>query len=80
MAFKKPLIGFIGQGYVGKNYGDDFEWRGFKVVRYSLEKPYIENKDKIKECDIVFVAVWTPTTPKGFDLSIVESVLPLVGE
>ena len=80
MAAKKPLVGFIGQGYVGKNYGDDFERRGFKVVRYSLEKPYIKNKDKIRDCDIVFVAVWTPTTPKGFDLSIVEGVLPLVGK
>ena len=74
----KPTIGFIGQGYVGKNYGDDFERRGFRVVRYSLEKQYIHNKNKIKECDIVFVAVWTPTTPKGFDPSIVESVLHLI--
>lgn len=75
----KPLIGFIGQGYVGKNYGDDFERRGYRVVRYSLEQPYIKNKDKIRDCDIVFVAVWTPTTPRGFDTSIVESVLTLVG-
>src|SRR3989344_1047554 len=80
MKGKKTLIGFIGQGYVGKNYGDDFERRGFKVVRYSLEPRYISNKEKIKDCDIVFVAVWTPTTPKGFDISIVESVLSLVGE
>ena len=75
----KPLTGFIGQGYVGKNYGDDFERRGFKVVRYSLEPKYVGNKEKIRDCDIVFVAVWTPTTPKGFDISIVESVLSLVG-
>jgi UDPglucose 6-dehydrogenase len=74
----KPLIGFIGQGYVGKNYADDYEDRGFEVVRYSLEPAYIKNKEKIQECDIVFVAVWTPTTPKGFDSSIVESVLKLV--
>jgi UDP-glucose 6-dehydrogenase len=74
---KKLLIGFIGQGYVGKNYADDYEERGYEVVRYSLEPAYIKNKDRIKECDIVFVAVWTPSTPKGFDISIVESVLPL---
>lgn len=77
---KKPLIGFIGQGWIGKAYADNFEERGYEVVRYSLEKPWIKNKDKIKECDIVFIAVWTPTTPKGFDISVVESVLPLVGE
>ncbi len=77
---KKPLIGFIGQGWIGKAYADNFEERGYKVIRYSLEKPWVKNKDFIKECDIVFVAVWTPTTPKGFDISVVKSVLPLVGE
>jgi len=76
---KKPLIGFIGQGWIGKAYADNFEERGFEVVRYSLEKPWVRNKDRIKDCDIVFIAVWTPTTPKGFDISVVESVLPLVG-
>lgn len=77
---KKPLIGFIGQGWIGKAYADNFEERGFPVVRYSLEKPWIQNKDHIKECDIVFIAVWTPTTPEGFDISVVKSVLPLVGK
>jgi UDP-glucose 6-dehydrogenase len=76
----KPLIGFIGQGWIGKAYADNFELRGYEVVRYALEKPWVANKDRIKECDIVFVAVWTPTTPKGFDTSVIESVLPLVGK
>ena len=26
-------IGFIGQGWIGQNYADDFERRGFEVVR-----------------------------------------------
>ena len=77
---KKPLIGFVGQGYVGKNYADNFESRGFKTIRYSLEEPYRANKDKIQECDVVFVAVPTPSTPKGFDLGIVDSALTLVGK
>ena len=80
MASHKPLIGFVGQGYVGKNYADDFESRGYSVVRYSLEQPYIANKDLIKDCDVVFVAVPTPSTPKGFDGSIVEEALNLVGK
>ncbi len=71
-------IGFIGQGWIGKNYADDFEHRGYRVVRYSLEKAYRSNKDKIKTCDIVFVAVPTPTTPKGFDDSIVRKAIKLV--
>lgn len=74
------IIGFIGQGFVGKNIADDFESRGHEVVRYALEEPYHQNKDKIQECDIVFIAVPTPTTPKGFDMSLIEELLPLVGE
>lgn len=78
---RKPVIGFIGQGWIGKNYADDFEERGYEVIRYGLEEPYVANRDQIKNCDIVFIAVPTPTTPEaGFDASIVESVLPLVGE
>lgn len=73
-------IGFIGQGYVGFNTANDFEARGLSVVRYSLEAEYIGNKDAIKACDIVFVAVPTPSTPQGFDYSIVEKELALVGD
>jgi len=76
---KNKKIGFIGQGWIGKNYADDFEKRGFKVVRYSLEDEHNGNKEAIAECDIVFIAVPTPTTPKGFDDSIIKSVMPLIG-
>ncbi|MDD3531276.1 MAG: hypothetical protein PHV99_01660 [Candidatus Pacebacteria bacterium] len=76
---KKPRIGFIGQGYIGKNYADDFEHRGYATVRYALEEPYAGNKEKIQECDIVFIAVPTPTTPGGFDDSIVRDAIALTG-
>lgn len=76
----KPLVGFIGQGWIGKNYADDFERRGYICVRYALEAPYNENKEKIAECDIVFIAVPTPTKLTGFDDSIVRGVLSLVGK
>ncbi len=72
-------IGFIGQGWIGKHYADDFEQRGFDVVRYALEERYIINADAIRTCDIVFVAVPTPTRPEGFDVSIVRQVLTLIG-
>lgn len=75
-----PLIGYIGQGFIGKNYADDMERRGFRTVRYALEDPYRANKDRIKECDIVFIAVPTPTTPEKFDDSIVRAALGLIGE
>jgi nucleotide sugar dehydrogenase len=70
-------IAFIGQGWIGKNYSDDFEERGYSVVRYALEAPYNANKELVKECNIVFIAVPTPTTPKGFDDSIVRSAVGL---
>ncbi len=73
----KPIIGFVGQGFIGKSYADAIEKRGYRVVRYALEEPYRRNKSKIKDCDIVFVAVPTPTTPRGFDLSVVRSSLTL---
>ena len=72
-------IGFIGQGWIGKNYADDFENRGHDIIRYDLDT-YPDNKDKIKDCDIVLIAVPTPTTPEGFDHSIVDEVLNLVGK
>jgi UDPglucose 6-dehydrogenase len=77
---KDKKIGFIGQGWIGKNYADNFEQRGYDVVRYGLEEPYANNGDKIKECDIVFIAVPTPTTPRGFDGSILRNAVKLAGE
>lgn len=76
----KKLIGFIGQGWIGKNYADDFETRGYEVVRYAKEEPYSANREKIGECDIVFIAVPTPSTINGFDDSILRQVIKLVGE
>lgn len=73
-------IGFIGQGWIGKTYADDMERRGYEVVRYAKEAPYNANAAALSTCEIVFIAVPTPTTPAGFDVSIVREVLPLVGE
>lgn len=72
-------IGFIGQGWIGKHYADEFESRMYSTVRYSLEEPYIHNKELIGTCEVVFIAVPTPTTENGFDESIVREALTLVG-
>jgi len=74
------LIGFIGQGWIGKHYADDFEQRGFQVIRYALEEPYVNNGGKIKDCDIVFIAVPTPTTREGFKDSVLRKVIKKVGK
>lgn len=76
----KPLIGMIGNGWIGSNYANDFENRGYQVVRYDLSPELVGNKEKIRECAIVFIAVPTPSTPDGFDYSIVQNVLTLVGD
>lgn len=73
-------IGFIGQGWIGKNYADTFTEMGYDVTRYDISEQYSENKNKIGKCDIVFIAVPTPTTPQGFDDSIVQDVIKLVGD
>jgi UDPglucose 6-dehydrogenase len=70
-------IGFIGQGFVGKSIADDYEERGYSIVRYSLESEYLDNKKAIKDCELVFVAVPTPTTSSGFDDSIVVQTIEL---
>ncbi len=77
---RKPTIGFIGQGWIGKHYADDFETRSFPVVRYARSEPHNGNGGEIAKCDIVFIAVPTPTTPKGFDDSILRKVIRLVGK
>lgn len=68
-------IGFIGQGWIGKNYSDDLEDRGYSVVRYALEDQYVNNKADIKNCKIVFIAVPTPTTYDGFSYEYVIDAL-----
>lgn len=73
-------IGFIGQGWIGKHYADNFEERGYNVVRYSMEGTHVNNGNRIKECDIVFIAVPTPTTTEGFDDSIIREVIKKVGK
>jgi UDPglucose 6-dehydrogenase len=73
-------IGFVGQGWIGRHYADEFETRGYQTVRYALEEPYVQNKSKIADCEIVFIAVPTPTTKDGFDASIVREALTLIGK
>ena len=66
----KSKIGFIGIGWIGKHYADDFERRGYDVIRYDVTKKYKDNQGFIKKCDIVFIAVPTPSTVNGFDDTI----------
>lgn len=73
-------LGFVGQGWIGRHLADHFETRGFEVFRYALEPQYRDNKGKIVECDIVFIAVPTPTTTLGFNYDAVKDALSLIGK
>ncbi len=72
-------IGFIGQGWIGKHYANDFENRLYEVVRYSLEEPFVQNVNQIALCKIVFIAVPTPTDKDGFKFDAVRSALEKLG-
>lgn len=80
MENKDLKVGFIGQGWIGKNYADNFEQRDFNIVRYSMEEEHKHNGDEIAKCDIVFIAVPTPSTPQGFNFDILNGVIKKVGK
>ncbi len=67
-------------GFIGRNMADDFSERGYEVVRYALEAEYVGNRGAIADCEVVFVAVPTPTTPYGFDDTALVSALSLIGK
>jgi UDP-glucose 6-dehydrogenase len=73
-------IGFIGQGWIGRHYADNYESRGFEVVRYAKEESFEQNADAIKQCKIVIIAVPTPTVGNKFDDSILRSVIPMASK
>ncbi len=73
-------IGVVGQGFVGKNYADALHDRGYNVIRYSLEKEYQQNRDQIRDTDVVIIAVPTPTKNGVFDISLVRDALTLCRE
>lgn len=75
MKFK--LVGFIGQGFVGGSLSNNFENRGYDIVRYDVSEKYKDNLSKLAKCDLIFIAVPTPSTPNGFNPSILFSVIDL---
>jgi len=66
----KKNVWFIWTWFIGWNMADNFKDREYPVVQYSLEDEYIWNKDKVKETDVVFIAVPTPTKDRKFDDSV----------
>lgn len=71
-------LGIIGTGFVGGAYARYFIGRGFRVTQYSLDPQFVQNRDLIKNCDVVLLCLLTPTTQEGVDLSAIREVLPLI--
>jgi nucleotide sugar dehydrogenase len=71
-------IGVIGVGMVGNAVLQFFHGRE-DVFGYDIHKPdYSSNREKLKECDLIFVCVPTPTDDDGQDLSAVRQTLALL--
>ena len=68
-------IWFIGSGFIGGNMAKNFQERNYKTVQYSLEEPFKYNRYKLRSCEVVFVAVPTPTVWRKFDGSILRQVI-----
>lgn len=72
-------IGFIGMGFVG-NSTHHFISKNFETVPYDkFKEPYTENKDKLSECSIFFIALPTPMNKNGEnDLSYIYDGMNLL--
>lgn len=75
---KETKICFIGSGWIGQNLYNNFKERGFNnLLQYSLDPKFISNKELVKDYEIVFICVPTPTTPFGFQYQAVVEALSL---
>lgn len=71
-------VAIIGYGVVGKAYHKVFPEAVVYDPFYEEQgfKPYARNKDKVNECDVALVCVWTAYKDNGtLDTSIVEEVI-----
>ena len=67
-------IAVIGQGYVGAAYADWLESNGHDVIRHDIKPPH-QNGHLISEAEMVIVAVPTPTTLQGQDITAVREAV-----
>jgi len=67
-------VWFIWTWFIWGNMSQNFIERGFDVIKYN-NKELIGNKDKLSECNIVFLAVPTPTINWKFDSSILDDAV-----
>lgn len=77
----KPRIGVVGTGFVGGSLANNLDSRGLgPVVRYSLEPEYSGNREAVTKCDLVFVAVPTPTVAGEFRGKVLKDTVGMFSE
>lgn len=74
-------VGVVGLGWVGNAYAEVLSSNNLvNLVKYDLKKePHTENRLLIKECEVVLIAVPTPTIQNKVDYSALEDALSIAG-
>lgn len=63
-------IGIVGAGVVGDALANAFDSKGYEVMLNDLpEEEWDSKKDLVKNCEVIFICVDTPTNERGCDLS-----------
>jgi len=78
-------ISIVGSGWVGMNVGKGFSKMGYQVIFYDVADKELPNFTKdinyaIKNSDISFICVPTPTNKDGIDLSHINEVCKKIGK
>ncbi len=78
-------ISIIGSGWVGAAIGKGFSRLGFDVIFYDVVEKDLPNfttdiEYAVENSDISFIAVPTPSTPEGIDLSYIKNAVENIGK
>jgi len=78
-------ISIVGSGWVGINVGEGLRKMGYKVIFYDIVDKQLQNFTKdinyaIKNSDISFICVPTPTKDNGIDLSCIKEACRRMGK
>ncbi|OFV67478.1 MAG: Nucleotide sugar dehydrogenase [Candidatus Syntrophoarchaeum caldarius] len=78
-------ISIIGSGWVGVAIGKGFSRLGFNVIFYDVVEKDLPNfttdiEYAVENSEISFIAVPTPSTPEGIDLSYIKNAVENIGK
>lgn len=81
----KRKVSIVGSGWVGTAIGKGFIGTGYEVIFYDIVRKNLPNFTKdiyyaIKNSDVSFICVPTPTASDGIDLSYVKAATTNIGK